>query len=92
MKRMARDLLKRLGSEKSEMLGWRDMWAMVTRKGEKSYGESFSKSAGFNSWGSPIALKVEVPLVSVEGTVLTAAVIQTFYMVSFPNNNIDILL
>lgn len=68
MKRMARDLLKRLGSEKSEILGWRDMWAMVTRKGEKPYGESFSKSAGFNSWGSPVTLKVEVPLVPIEGT------------------------
>ncbi|KAK7601264.1 hypothetical protein V9T40_008705 [Parthenolecanium corni] len=66
MKRMARDLLKRLGSEKSEILGWRDMWAMVTRKGEKPYGESFSKSAGFNSWGSPVTLKVEVPLVPIE--------------------------
>lgn len=67
MKRRAREVLKKLGSEKAEILGWRDMWAMVTKKGDKLYGESFSKSAGFNTWGSSVLLKVEVPLVSVEG-------------------------
>lgn len=67
MKRHAREILKKIGSEKAGVLGWRDMWAMVTKKGEKMYGESFSKSAGFNTWGSTVLLKVEVPLVSIEG-------------------------
>lgn len=67
MKRMARDILKSLGSEKADILGWRDMWAMVTKKGERPYGESFSKSTGFNSWGSAVLLKVDVPLVPIDG-------------------------
>ena len=67
MKRMARDLLKKLGAEKADRLGWRDMWAMVAKKGERSYGELFSKSSGFNSWGSAVQLKVEVPLVPIDG-------------------------
>ncbi|XP_065206795.1 protein O-linked-mannose beta-1,2-N-acetylglucosaminyltransferase 1-like isoform X2 [Planococcus citri] len=66
MKRHAREILKKMGSEKAAILGWRDMWAMVTKKGDKLYGESFSKSAGFNTWGSAVLLKVEVPLVSFE--------------------------
>lgn len=67
MKRHARELLKKLGSQKSDILGWRDIWAMVTKKGNRPFGESFSKSSGFNSWGSPVLLKVEVPLVLLEG-------------------------
>ncbi|XKL66269.1 hypothetical protein PGB90_009689 [Kerria lacca] len=66
MKRHARELLKKLGSQKSDILGWRDIWAMVTKKGNRPFGESFSKSSGFNSWGSPVLLKVEVPLVLLE--------------------------
>lgn len=69
MKRHARQVLKKLGSVKAEILGWRDMWAMVTKKGDSLCGESFSKSANFNSWGSVVLLKVEVPLVSIEGNV-----------------------
>lgn len=70
MKRHAREILKKMGSERADILGWRDMWAMVAKKGEKMYGESFSKSAGFNTWGSTVLLKVEVPLVSFEGKYL----------------------
>ena len=33
MKKPARELLKSLGSERAETLGWRDMWAMVAFKG-----------------------------------------------------------
>ncbi|XP_064477377.1 protein O-linked-mannose beta-1,2-N-acetylglucosaminyltransferase 1-like isoform X1 [Ornithodoros turicata] len=66
MKQPARDLLKRLGSKKSHVIGWRDMWTMVTQKGGKMFGESYSKSPEFNSWGAPVVLKVEVPLVPVE--------------------------
>ena len=32
MKKPARELLKDMGSEKAEILAWRDMWAMVTVK------------------------------------------------------------
>lgn len=66
MKQPARDLLKRLGSKKSHVISWRDMWGMVTQKGGKMYGETYSKSPEFNSWGAPVLLKVEVPLVPVE--------------------------
>lgn len=33
----------------------------------KLYGENYSKSPEFNSWGAPVLLRVEVPLVPVEG-------------------------
>ena len=66
MKQAARDLLKRLGSKRVSHLGWRDMWAMVTVKGGKLLGEGYSKSPEFNSWGAPVVLKVELPLVPLE--------------------------
>ncbi|XP_076347188.1 protein O-linked-mannose beta-1,2-N-acetylglucosaminyltransferase 1-like [Tachypleus tridentatus] len=66
MKQPARDLIKRLGSKKSHVIGWRDMWTMVTQKGGKMFGESYSKSPEFNSWGAPVLLRVEVPLVPME--------------------------
>ncbi|XP_069695480.1 protein O-linked-mannose beta-1,2-N-acetylglucosaminyltransferase 1-like isoform X2 [Periplaneta americana] len=66
MKQPARDLLKRLGSKRAQVIGWRDMWAMVTQKGAKMFGESYSKSTEFNTWGAPVVLRTEVPLVSVE--------------------------
>ncbi|XP_023717300.1 protein O-linked-mannose beta-1,2-N-acetylglucosaminyltransferase 1 [Cryptotermes secundus] len=66
MKQPARDLLKRLGSKRAQVIGWRDMWAMVTQKGAKMFGESYSKSTEFNAWGAPVVLRTEVPLVPVE--------------------------
>jgi len=66
MKQAAREMLKRLGSKKAQIIGWRDMWAAVTQKGGRHFGESYSKSPGFNSWGAPVALKMKVPLVSIE--------------------------
>ncbi|KAF4532879.1 hypothetical protein B566_EDAN001482 [Ephemera danica] len=66
MKQPARDLLKRLGSKRAQVIGWRDMWAMATKKGSKMFGESYSKSTEFNTWGAPVVLRVEVPLVPVE--------------------------
>ena len=75
MKQPARDLLKKLGSTKGQTIAWRDMWAMVCRKGGSSseqksinYGETYSKSPEFNSWGAPVYLKAEVPLVPLEET------------------------
>lgn len=64
MKQAARDLLKRLGSKRSHQIGWRDMWALVVRKGDTSYGEAYAKSPEFNSWASPVLLQATVPLVS----------------------------
>lgn len=66
MKQQARELLKRFGSRKAHLIGWRDMWAMVTQKGGKMFGESYSKSPEFNAWGAPVVLRADVPLVSVE--------------------------
>nr|CAD7392445.1 unnamed protein product [Timema cristinae] len=70
MKQPARELLKRLGSKRADVIGWRDMWAMVTQKGAKMFGESYSKSTEFNSWGAPVVLRAEVPLISIEGIML----------------------
>ena len=67
MKTAARTLLSKLGSQKAVNLGWRDMWAMVTQKGGKMFGEAYSKSPDFNKWGPPTWLRVDVPLTSVEG-------------------------
>ncbi len=66
MKQPARDTLRRMGSRRADKLGWRDMWGMVCVKKGKVYGESFSKSAGFHSWGSPVVLRAEVPLADKE--------------------------
>ncbi|KAG8186088.1 hypothetical protein JTE90_003171 [Oedothorax gibbosus] len=66
MKPPARELLKRLGSKRAHLIGWRDMWAMATHKGGRLYGENYSKSPEFNSWGAPVLLRVEVPLVPIE--------------------------
>lgn len=74
MKSHCRKMLSRLGSEKAMHLGWRDMWAMVTRRGDlnlkvpfKAYAEESSRSGEFHSWGTPVSIHVEIPLVSLEG-------------------------
>ncbi|XP_014243633.1 protein O-linked-mannose beta-1,2-N-acetylglucosaminyltransferase 1-like isoform X2 [Cimex lectularius] len=69
LKTAARNLLGRLGSRHAQGLSWRDMWAMVTQKGGKVYGESYSKSAAFSSWGTSVILRVQVPLIPVERSV-----------------------
>lgn len=68
MKQPARDLLQRLGSRRAHLISWRDMWAMVAQKGANMYGESFSKSTDFNTWGASVLLRAKVPLVPMEGT------------------------
>jgi hypothetical protein len=40
--------LKRLGSKRAQVIGWRDMWAMVLVKKDKVFGEAMSKSPGDN--------------------------------------------
>jgi hypothetical protein len=52
------------------------MWAMVTQKGAKMFGESYSKSTEFNTWGAPVVLRTEVPLVPVEGKYTLTVIIQ----------------
>ncbi|XP_046683655.1 protein O-linked-mannose beta-1,2-N-acetylglucosaminyltransferase 1-like [Homalodisca vitripennis] len=66
MKQPARELLHRLGSRRAQLISWRDMWAMVAQKAVRMYGESFSKSTDFNTWGASVLLRAQVPLVSVE--------------------------
>uniref|UniRef100_A0A1B6FTU3 Protein O-linked-mannose beta-1,2-N-acetylglucosaminyltransferase n=1 Tax=Cuerna arida TaxID=1464854 RepID=A0A1B6FTU3_9HEMI len=66
MKQPARELLHRLGSRRAQLISWRDMWAMVSQKAVRMYGESFSKSTDFNTWGASVLLRAQVPLVSVE--------------------------
>lgn len=69
MKREARESLKNLGSTAIENLGWRDMWTMVAKKGDRLYGELYSKSNEPSSWGASVQLRVEVSLVPInEGT------------------------
>lgn len=73
MKQQAKDLLHKLGSTKSHLIGWRDMWAMICQKGtanlsSKNYGEAYSKSPEFNYWGAPVSLKSSIPLVPLEDT------------------------
>lgn len=67
MKQAARELLRRLGSERSSTIGWRDMWTLVVRKGDgKSLGEAYAKSPEFNSWAAPVLLQATVALVPTE--------------------------
>ena len=70
MKQPARELLTRLGSKRAQIIGWRNMWAMVVQKGVKMFAESDSSSQEFNTWGAPVVLRAEVPLASVEGIFL----------------------
>lgn len=67
MKQSARELLTRLGSKRAQIIGWRNMWAMVVQKGVKMFAESDSSSQEFNTWGAPVVLRAEVPLASFEG-------------------------
>ncbi|KAI2809946.1 Protein O-linked-mannose beta-1,2-N-acetylglucosaminyltransferase 1 [Blomia tropicalis] len=66
MKQSARQILKRLGSERASQIGWRDMWSMVVKKGDRAYGEAYAKSPEFNSWAAPVLLQATVPLVPAE--------------------------
>ncbi|XP_068245116.1 protein O-linked-mannose beta-1,2-N-acetylglucosaminyltransferase 1-like [Palaemon carinicauda] len=66
MKSGGRDALRRLGSNHAYKLGWRDMWAFVGVKGGRMYGEQLSHSPDFNTWGLPVILRAEVPLVTLE--------------------------
>ncbi|XP_050425936.1 protein O-linked-mannose beta-1,2-N-acetylglucosaminyltransferase 1-like [Adelges cooleyi] len=60
----ARKIIKDLGSNKFQILSWRDMWAMVVQKGVRMYGEGFGKNPSRSSWGADVQLRVDVPLTS----------------------------
>lgn len=87
MKHNAREALTKMGSERAKNLGWRDMWAMVTRKGDpslaktpmKALAEQYSKSTEFHSWGAPVSLKVQVPLTSLHGKKYQTMLFLPFY-------------
>lgn len=72
LKKNARDLLRdEYGSRDGSLIGWRDMWAMVTVKGPPSspttsstVGESMSKSPSLAEWAGTVALNVTLPLVN----------------------------
>ncbi|XP_050526842.1 protein O-linked-mannose beta-1,2-N-acetylglucosaminyltransferase 1-like isoform X2 [Daktulosphaira vitifoliae] len=64
LKDTARKVLKELGSNKFQTLGWRDMWAIVLQKGVRIYGEGYSKNPSHSSWGADVQLRVDVPLTS----------------------------
>ncbi|XP_064626979.1 protein O-linked-mannose beta-1,2-N-acetylglucosaminyltransferase 1-like isoform X2 [Lineus longissimus] len=66
MKPPTRQALKNLGSDNIQTLKWRDMWAFVVKKGGTKIAEGTSKSAEFHSWGPPVRLRAEVPLVPIE--------------------------
>ncbi len=59
-------IIFRLGSRRASKLAWRDMWGLVLVKKGRVHGESFSRSPGFHQWGSPVVLRAEVPLASME--------------------------
>ena len=54
MKKPARQLLKDMGSEKAELLSWRDMWAMVTVKAGKCLSPTIMKMVFVNSYTAVI--------------------------------------
>ncbi|XP_071522133.1 protein O-linked-mannose beta-1,2-N-acetylglucosaminyltransferase 1-like [Panulirus ornatus] len=66
MKAGGHEALRRLGSTHAHELGWRDMWALVAVKGGRVYAEQLSHSPDFNTWGAPVMLRAEVPLVPLE--------------------------
>ena len=74
MKVSGRDALRHLGSVHAHELGWRDMWAMVTVKGGRLFEEQMSRSNDFTSWGTPVTLSAEVPLVPLQGVCLCVCV------------------
>ncbi|KAG9277289.1 protein O-linked-mannose beta-1,2-N-acetylglucosaminyltransferase 1 [Astyanax mexicanus] len=66
LKDAAKNLLKGLGSQVAATLSWRDMWALVVKKGGQVYGEKHSKSPALSTWGDPVLLKTEVQLTAAE--------------------------
>ncbi|KAK7101018.1 protein O-linked-mannose beta-1,2-N-acetylglucosaminyltransferase 1-like [Littorina saxatilis] len=62
LKQAARGFLKKLGSEEIDKLGWRDTWALVTKKGGSKIAEGHSKAPNLSTWGEKVALEAQIPL------------------------------
>jgi beta-1,2-N-acetylglucosaminyltransferase len=77
LKQPARNLLQRYGSTQAQVLGWRDMWAIVLQKEQhqqgRSWCEQLSKSPDFHSWAEPLTLNCRVPLTRVPGLTFSAS-------------------
>jgi len=78
LKRPSRELLKKLGSQHSFSMNWRDMWAMVTIKTDSThknikpyFAEAISRSPEFSSWGAPVLISRQVPLLPDEENTCT---------------------
>merc|ERR1719429_29380 len=63
-----RELLRRLGSEHAASIGWRDMWAMVTIKGDQeTVSEGYKQSESFTDWAPAVSITSELTLSSHPG-------------------------
>lgn len=60
MKEDGRSALAAVGSQLSNSLSWRDMWALVAVKGGGAVGEDVGKSPAPKEWGPPVHLTVSV--------------------------------
>ncbi|XP_050689311.1 protein O-linked-mannose beta-1,2-N-acetylglucosaminyltransferase 1-like [Eriocheir sinensis] len=65
-----RNRLKELGSRWADKLAYRDMWALVTRKGGLKMAETFSNVATADTgyeWGGPVFLRTDFDLLEGKG-------------------------
>ncbi|XP_071535229.1 protein O-linked-mannose beta-1,2-N-acetylglucosaminyltransferase 1-like isoform X2 [Panulirus ornatus] len=65
-----RNKLKELGSRWADKLGYRDMWALVTRKGGLKMAETYSNVATADTgyeWGGPVFLRTDFDLEEEKG-------------------------
>nr|XP_045616523.1 protein O-linked-mannose beta-1,2-N-acetylglucosaminyltransferase 1-like [Procambarus clarkii] len=65
-----RNKLKELGSRWSDKLAYRDMWALVTRKGGLKMAETYSNVATADTgyeWGGPVFLRTDFDLEEEDG-------------------------
>ncbi|KAK4318428.1 hypothetical protein Pmani_010565 [Petrolisthes manimaculis] len=67
---LGRNKLKELGSRWCDKLGYRDMWALVTRKGGLKMAETYSNVATADTgyeWGGPVFLRTDFDLLEESG-------------------------
>ena len=63
LRSQGRESLARLGSQWAGKIGWRDMWAMVTIKGEaEAVSEGYKPSPSFSDWAPALLLTAELGL------------------------------
>ncbi|XP_063078358.1 protein O-linked-mannose beta-1,2-N-acetylglucosaminyltransferase 1-like [Engraulis encrasicolus] len=68
LKKAAKTLLKNMGSQVAMGLDWRDLWALVVKKGGQVYGETHSKvsDVNWNAKTAAVILRAKVQLVASE--------------------------